>query len=106
MVKTGYNRFSGAVAPRYAVTRPGDPHRTLAARTAPVRPLPVTPGKSDALLYGVIKFEGPRRATQSVVLAFENATAADEYAVGRGFDDYLVVPLSFLTPTAPSGAAH
>ncbi|MGF7234809.1 MAG: hypothetical protein ACQSGP_07600 [Frankia sp.] len=106
MVKTGYNRFSGATAPRYAVTRPGDPHRTVAPRTTPARPRPAAPGSTDALLYGVIRFEGTHRATRSVVLAFENATAADEYAIGCGFDDYLVVPLSFLTPTTSAGAAR
>jgi hypothetical protein len=105
MVNVIYARRSSAASTRFAVARPGEAHRTVATRTAPTRTAPAGTGHGDALLYGVVQFEGSHRDARSVVLAFENANAADEYAVSCGFDDYLVVPLSFLTPTAaPAGA--
>ena len=81
-VTCGRRPISGAVRPA-TTARPG------------VADLP-----PEALLYGVVWFEGLRRKARSVVLAFESANAADEYASLSGFDDYLVVPLAFLTPTA------
>lgn len=70
--------------------------RSQAARSAAAPP----DGPVEALLYGVVRFEGVRRTARNVILAFESANAADEYASHSGFDDYLVVPLAFLTPTA------
>jgi hypothetical protein len=95
VVNTVHSRRSTAAPGRFAVTRPSDQHRPIATRGGPARSAPALAEDADALLYGVIRFEGAHRDARSVVLAFENAHAADEYAVGCGFDDYLVVPLSF-----------
>jgi hypothetical protein len=48
--------------------------------------------------FGVIVFEGRLRRARQVVLAFDSAADADAYANAARFADYLVAPLSFLSP--------
>lgn len=92
-------RRPASAATRTMTARPG-PARGTTTRTGAVRSAVVPDDPPEALLYGVVRFEGGRRSARNVVLAFENANAADEFASRSGFDDYLVVPLSFLTPLA------
>lgn len=49
----------------------------------------------DAPVYAVVEFSGPERQVKAVVVAFENAPAADRYAVERGLADYTVAPIGF-----------
>jgi hypothetical protein len=49
--------------------------------------------------FGVIVFEGGPWRARRVVLAFDTRLEAAAYAAENALADYLVAPLSFLTPT-------
>lgn len=54
--------------------------------------------QGSPVTFGVIVFEGRLRRARQVVLAFDSAADADAYANAARFADYLVAPLSFLSP--------
>ncbi|WP_239380912.1 MULTISPECIES: hypothetical protein [unclassified Frankia] len=61
-----------------------------------------TPTRHDidsSALYAAILFGGGERATVAEVkIFFETAAAADQYAVGHGWDDYAVSTVKFHLP--------
>lgn len=79
---------------RHTGQRPDPPPSVLPVPRRPDDP----PRQEDVetLLFSVVLFDGDHRHARDVLLAFESARAADDYATRRGFDDYLVVPLAFL----------
>ncbi len=57
-------------------------------------------------LYGLVVFDGPGHAVQTIVVVFENPHAADAHARRVGLGDYVVAPLSFcLDRAAPTFTA-
>ncbi len=67
-----------------------------------VRPATMRPGEADdpdsSSMFGVILFVAGSRRARRIVLAFDSASDADAYAVENHYVDYLVAPLSFLSP--------
>lgn len=58
---------------------------------------------TDALLYAVVHDEpGGPRGVRCVVIPFEDAHAADEYARQHGYTDYTVAPLTFAAVSVPA----
>jgi hypothetical protein len=83
----------------HAGQRPEPPSGLPAPRRADDLPRQNDPPRQndgETLLFSVVLFDGDHRRARDVLLAFESARAADDYATKRGFDDYLVVPLAFL----------
>ncbi|OHV35627.1 MULTISPECIES: hypothetical protein [Pseudofrankia] len=56
-------------------------------------------GQDSSDRFGVIVFEGGPWQARRVVLAFDTPLQAAAYAAEHQLPDYLVAPLSFLTPT-------
>ncbi|OHV44860.1 hypothetical protein BCD48_24255 [Pseudofrankia sp. BMG5.36] len=56
-------------------------------------------GEGSPDRFGVIVFEGGPWQARRVVLAFDTALQAAAFAAEHRLSDYLVAPLSFLTPT-------
>ncbi|WP_322770472.1 hypothetical protein [Frankia sp. Cr1] len=58
----------------------------------------------EQALYGLVRFDGAtNRQVVGIVLVFESATAANQFARTAGLDDYAVGPVEFLATTAPAG---
>ncbi|ONH60540.1 hypothetical protein CcI49_10735 [Frankia sp. CcI49] len=67
-------------------------------------PRPVEGGDFDpSSMFGVILLSGGARRARRIVLAFDSASEADAFAVENHYVDYLVAPLSFLSPTGVRG---
>ncbi|ONH27338.1 hypothetical protein BL253_22360 [Pseudofrankia asymbiotica] len=62
-------------------------------------PSEVAVGEDSPDRFGVIVFEGGPWQARRVVLAFDTALQAAAFAAEHRLSDYLVAPLSFLTPT-------
>ncbi|AEH10801.1 MULTISPECIES: hypothetical protein [Protofrankia] len=60
----------------------------------------------EQALYGLVRFAGVhQRQVTGIVLVFESAAAADQFARTAGIDAYAVGPVEFLATTTPA-AAH
>jgi hypothetical protein len=53
------------------------------------------PPTAETPVYAVIQFDGADRRVTEVVVAFENAPAADRFATDSGLADYTVAPIGF-----------
>lgn len=63
-------------------------------------------GMTEAVAFGVVRFEaGGSGLVRDTVLTFSSAADADRFAVDRGWSDYQVCPLRFLTESPPDPAA-
>ncbi|KLL12945.1 MULTISPECIES: hypothetical protein [Protofrankia] len=57
----------------------------------------------EQALYGLVRFDGAhQRQVTGIVLVFESAAAADQFARTAGIDDYAVGPVEFLATTTPA----
>ncbi len=63
-------------------------------------------GMASAVAFGVVRFEpGGGGLVRDTVLTFPSAADADRFASDRGWSDYQVCPLRFLTESPPGSAA-
>jgi hypothetical protein len=75
-------------------SREGVPRVTISSRDAGGVAPPTKP-PVGAAVYAVIHFDGSERRVAEVVVAFEDALAADRYATENGLVDYTVAPIGF-----------
>ncbi|WP_231861558.1 MULTISPECIES: hypothetical protein [Frankia] len=81
--------------------------------TTDVRPVEVRAAEpsgnrddANAVAFGVVRFEsGGGGLVRDTVLTFPSAADADRFASDRGWSDYQVCPLRFLTESAAESAA-
>jgi hypothetical protein len=60
----------------------------------------------DQAVYGLVRFDGAhQRQVTGIVLVFESAAAADQFARTAGIGDYTIGPVEFLATTTPA-ATH
>lgn len=79
---------------------PRAPHRPSERADPNRHPLPASTVDDDTPdKYGVIIFDGGPWQARRVVLAFDTPLEAAAYAAEHQLSDYLVAPLSFLSPT-------
>ncbi|SBW27088.1 hypothetical protein FDG2_5149 [Candidatus Protofrankia californiensis] len=56
---------------------------------------------TEQTVYGLVRFDGEGRQVTEIVLAFENAHAADRHARQAGWAEYAVGPVRFPASVRP-----